>query len=86
MIAPFSRPQAALQGGFIHRYPFLARFAWGAANDILEFFKFNEVIRLAAQVIGDHWRLTANGRHHRNPATTALKGFDQSAKIAVARE
>ncbi|MNW19123.1 hypothetical protein D3C71_2189720 [compost metagenome] len=48
--------------------------------------EIDEVIGLAPQVVGDHWRLGRHRRHDRDLSTLALQRLDERGEIAIARE
>jgi len=46
----------------------------------------DELVGLAAQLVGDHRRLDGDRRHHRDLDAAALQRLDEVAEIAVAGE
>ena len=55
-----------------------------AADLGLQFHEIDELVGLAAQLVGDHRRLGRDRRDHGDAHALALDGFDQRAEIAVA--
>src|SRR5262245_47128934 len=69
---PFLRPVSAL--------------GWVAAYLRLHRSEVDEMIRLAAELVGDHRRLGRQRRDDAHFAALALYGLDQGAEVAVAGE
>ena len=63
-----------------------ARLARRTTDDVAQLVQFDEIVGLAAQFVGDHRRLAADGRDHRDAHALSLQAFHQRAEIAVAGE